>query len=185
VKGIIFNLLEEFVDETLGDAAYEEILETCDLETTDPFVGPGSYPDEDLLALVGKTVERQGTGMPDGLRAFGRFCIPQLALRFPAFLAPHTSAKSFLLSVDDLHTLEVRKLLDDARPPRFDYADPAPDRLVMRYSSSRRLCHLVEGLIEGVAQHFGDPITYRQSSCMERGDGACEFELTFPPREHA
>ena len=62
MKGIIFNLPEEFVVETFGVDAYEEILAASELRTTDPVVGPGTYPDEDLLALVGKTVERLGTG---------------------------------------------------------------------------------------------------------------------------
>jgi hypothetical protein len=184
MKGIIFTLLEEFIVETLGDEACEAIL-AGPLLTTDPFVGPGSYPDEDLLTLLGRTVERSGRSLPDTLRAWGRFCIPRLASRFPAFFSVCAGPKAFLLTVSDLHALEVRKLFDDATPPRFEYADPAPDRLVMRYSSRRRLCHLVEGLIDGVADHFAVSIQQRQLRCMDEGAGACEFELVFPAERAA
>jgi hypothetical protein len=87
-KGIIFNLFEEFVVSVAGEDVYEEILGTCGLRTTEPFVGPGSYPDKDLLALVAKTVEKLELSPVDAIRAFGRFCIPALARRFPAFMAP-------------------------------------------------------------------------------------------------
>ena len=183
MKGIIFNLLEDFIVEKAGEDGFEEILAAAGLRTTEPFVGPGSYPDEDLTALVAKAVERLGVPTDEALRAFGRFCIPPLARRFPGFVAPHTHPKAFLLTVDAFHTTEVNKLFEGARSPRFIYESPAPDRLVMRYQSDRRLCALVEGLLDGVATHYGVPIAREQTSCMLHGDAACVFDLSFPPRE--
>ena len=183
MKGIIFNLFEDFMVETFGDEAYEEIFASAGLQTTEPFVGPGSYPDEDLLALVGKVVERLGIPADEALRAFGRFCIPPLARRFPVFLAAHSHPKDFLLTVDTFHSMEVNKLFEGSQCPRFHYESPAPDRLVMRYGSARRLCALVEGLLDGVATHYGIPIAHVQTACMLRGDPACVFDLSFPPQE--
>jgi hypothetical protein len=185
MKGIIFNLLEEFVVETHGVERYEEILAGTALRTTEPFVGPGSYPDEDLMALVGTTVSHLGIDRNAALRAFGRFCIPRLAQRFPAFMAAHQHPKAFLLTVTKLHDLEVRKLYPDATPPRFGYESPGDDRLVMRYLSPRKLCALVAGLIEGVADHYGAPIGQEQVRCMEAGADCCEFQLTFAASEGA
>jgi len=180
MKGIIFNLLEKFIVEKLGDDRYEEIMEGCELETREPFVGPGSYPDGDLFALAGKAAEAIGAPLPDTLRAFGRFCIPELAGRFPAFFKPHDNPKSFLKTVDDIHYLEVVKLYEDAEPPHFEYEDPAPGRLVMRYRSRRRLCRLMEGLIEGVGDYYKTTIRYKQTACMlDGGADECVFELEF------
>jgi hypothetical protein len=179
MKGIIFNLLEEFVIETQGIEIYEEILAATPLRTTDPFVGPGSYPDADLMALVKTTVARLGLDQNDVLHAFGRFCIPKLAQRFPALMAPYQHPKAFLLTVTKLHELEVRKLYPDATPPRFAYESPAENRLVMRYLSPRQLCALVAGLIDGVADHYGVPIGQEQTRCMASGADCCEFQLTF------
>jgi len=183
MKGIIFNLFEDFVINSLGVDAWEEILASAGLKTTEPFVGPGSYPDEDLLALVATTVKQMGVSNEEALRAFGRFCIPPLARRFPGFMTPHTHPKDFLLTVDAFHSTEVNKLFDGARCPRFHYETPAPDRLVMRYESERRMCALVEGLLDGVAIHYGVPIRHVQTSCMQHGDPACVFDLTFGSRE--
>jgi hypothetical protein len=185
MKGIIFNLLEEFVVETQGIEVYEEILASTSLRTAEPFVGPGSYPDEDLMALVAATIARLGIDQDSALRAFGRFCIPKLAQRFPALMAPYRHPKAFLLTVTKLHDLEMRKLYPDATPPRFAYESPAEDRLVMRYLSPRKLCALVTGLIDGVAEYYGVPIGQEQACCMASGADCCEFRLTFATPEPA
>lgn len=181
MKGIIFNLLEDFLKESLGEERFEDLIEGCSLKTREPFVGPGSYPDEDLLAIVDRAVEVTGRPKPETLRAFGRFCIGRLAQKYPPFFNRHHDAKTFLKTLSALHSLEVKKLYADAKPPEFSMEDPSPDRLIMRYISERKLCPLVEGLIEGVAKHYRSPIRYRQSQCMLEGGPSCEFELAFEP----
>jgi predicted hydrocarbon binding protein len=181
MKGIIFNLLEDFLTENLGEEKFEELIEGCSLKTREPFVGPGSYPDEDLLAIVDRAVEVMGMTKPEALRAFGKFCIGKLAEKYPPFFGRHDDAKSFLKTLNAMHCLEVKKLYADAKPPEFVMEDPSPDRLVMRYLSERKLCPLVEGLIEGVAAHYGAPVRHRQRQCMLAGAPFCEYELEFAP----
>lgn len=181
MKGIIFNLLEQFITETAGEEIYQTILDRCSLQTREPFVGPGTYPDEDLTALVKSTVTVLGISPPEALRRFGKFAFPKLAEHFPDFVSPHRHPKEFLKTVDSIIHVEVRKLYENAKVPSFLYRDPAPDRLVIEYRSDRRLCHFMEGLIEGVADHFRSPVGYRQTRCMLRGDEVCEFDLCFEP----
>jgi predicted hydrocarbon binding protein len=181
MKGIIFNLLEDFLKESLGEEKLEELIESCSLKTREPFVGPGSYPDEDLLAIVDRAVEVTGMTKPEALRAFGKFCIGRLAQKYPPFFDKHDTAKAFLKTLNALHSLEVKKLYADAKPPEFVMEDPSPDRLIMRYTSEKKLCWLMEGLIEGVAEHYRSPIRSRQRQCMLEGGPSCEFELEFAP----
>lgn len=181
MKGIIFSLFEQFITETFGDETYEEILTACPLKTKEPFIGPGSYPDEDLFSLVSRAVEISGMALPDALRAFGRFCVPKLADKFPDLVKPYSSPKELLMKVDSIIHVEVKKLYKDAETPEFIYEDPAPDRLIMQYKSGRKLCYFMEGLIDGVADVFRSPITHRQRHCMLEGGELCEFELTFEP----
>jgi hypothetical protein len=179
MKGIIFNLLEDFAVETLGEDRYHEILSECSLKTQEPFVAPGTYPDEDLLLIVGKTVEKSKIPLPDLLRTFGRWCFPKLGSRYPIFLTAHTHPKPFLKTVDSVIHVEVKKLYRDAETPQFRYRDPAPDRLIIEYISRRKLCKLMEGLLEGVGDYFKSPVQYRQTRCaLEMGD-VCEFDVSF------
>jgi hypothetical protein len=118
VKGIIFNLLEEFITAELGPERLEEIEGSTALQTTDPFVGPGSYPDADLVALVGAAGVRLGTETSAVLEAFGRFCVPALAARFPALLAPHPTPKALFLAINELHRSRCGSSTRTQRPLR-------------------------------------------------------------------
>jgi predicted hydrocarbon binding protein len=51
----------------------------------------------------------------------------------------------------------------------------------MGYGSPRKLCAFAEGLIEGAAAHFEEPVTISQSRCMIRGDERCDLVITFRP----
>jgi hypothetical protein len=179
MKGIVFNLFEEFVSGNWDEESYDALLETCPLRTQEPFVGPDTYPDDDLTALVVGAAKQFGMCPTDVLRSFGRSAFPRLADKYPVFLEGHDSAKSFLMSVHDVIHVEVRKLHSDAITPSFRYEDPAPDQLTIEYSSPRKLCFLMEGFLEGVAGQFDVKIDYQQRRCMHEGADNCEFLLRF------
>ncbi|MEZ4217316.1 MAG: heme NO-binding domain-containing protein [Myxococcota bacterium] len=178
MKGIIFNAFEQFVIDSWGEDFLDDVLDRCSLQTQEPFVGPGTYPDEDLLEIVAHTVKALDVPLPQALRAFGRYAFPALASAFPVCVRPHAGARSFLRSVDDVIHVEVRKLHPDASTPAFRYRDDG-DALVIEYHSQRSLCHLMEGLIDGVADHFGESIAQRQTRCTADGAPHCEFRLEF------
>jgi hypothetical protein len=182
MKGIIFNQLEAMVTQALGPDAWDELLAQSQLRTKEGyFVGPKNYPDEDLVALVATASRVTGKPVDELATAFGRFLLPALASAYPMFLRPGMTAKSFLLSVDRMIHVEVRKLHPDAALPSIRYEDPAPDRLVMIYQSRRQLCALAVGLIDGVGRHFRERIEQGHPACMKRGDEACRIECAFQP----
>jgi len=186
MKGIIFCLLEKMIVARGGAEAWERMVRETPLRTAGgAFVRPGLYPDEDLYALfaTGSVVTGQPVG--DLYRAFGRATFVEHAGAYPDSLPPGITAKRFLMSVDRIMRMEVHKLQPGANLPYFEYEDPAPDRLVMIYSSPRGLCELVAGLIEGAADHLGEPITQVQTLCRHAGDPHCRFELSFTARTDA
>lgn len=180
MKGIIFNQLENMVTETLGIETWDALLEGTTLKTAGGmFIGPNTYPDEDLFALVGTASKMTGTPATDLVRTFGRYLFPKLAAGYPMFLREGMTAKSFLMSVDRVIHVEVRKLDAAAGLPTIQYEDPAPDRLVLLYRSPRGLCALAEGLIEGVGVHFSETIQTHQPECTHNGAACCRIECTF------
>ncbi len=190
MKGVIFRLFEEFVTSNWGDEFFEDVLASTKLVTQEPFVGPGTYPDEDLLALLDNAVTRLGVSPAEALTGFGRFAFPRLAASFPVFVQGHVHPKSFLQSVDSVIHVEVRKLYPEAVTPRVLIQDTGPDQAILRYESPRKLCALLCGLLEGVGDHFGTPLQFSQSRCALRGDPFCEFAIQFgmrgaPPHERS
>lgn len=180
VKGVVFNLLEEFVTEQWGEDAYEEILNRCPLKNGAVFVGPETYPDADLAVIVTEACRQLGVAPDSALRAFGRFMFPRLAGKFPVFVKDHTHPRAFLKTIHQVIHVEVRKLMRDADPPDIRWSEPNDRDLVLTYSSRRGMCALMEGLLEGTADYFKTPIGITHTRCTRHGSPSCEFVLTFP-----
>lgn len=179
MKGILFDLLERFLASRAGEEEARRIVAQRLPGRKEPWVAAETYPDEDLAPLLDGAVERLGGSRADLLREFGKFAFPKLAELFPAYVVRYPHPKQFLLALDSIIHVEVGKRYEGAQPPSFVCTDPAALRLVMEYRSERRLCHLVEGLIEGVAAIYSSPIKCKQTRCVLDGDEVCEFDLRF------
>jgi len=175
VKGVVFNLLEEFVRRAHGEDAWDALLERARL--TGAYTSLGNYADEDLGALIAAAA--QILKQPPGavVRSFGREALPMLAEKYPGFFTPFASTRPFLLALNDIIHPEVNKLYRGADTPDFDFDASSDDVLVMSYSSRRRLCEFALGLIEGAAAHYGEDVAIDQRRCMHRGDARCDFHI--------
>lgn len=185
MKGIVFNLLERFIVERAGADAYEAILDQCALETKEPFVGPGTYPDRDLVQIATKAAQALGIPLPVAVRAFGHYCLPKLMAMIPPTAGRYDTSKALLIALDSVVHVEVRKLLKGSAPPRFQAIDTGPNTLTLEYRSSRQLCAFLEGLLAGVGDHFGEVVTFTHERCLLRGDDACVLGLTFAAKDAA
>ncbi|MEL7155951.1 MAG: heme NO-binding domain-containing protein, partial [Actinomycetota bacterium] len=163
MKGSVFKLLEDFVDTNHGEDAFYDLVAACDLETTEPFVGPGNYPPGDLLALVGAASSTYDVPVDDLLRAFGRHAFPLLAGSVPILLEGLDTPEAFLTSLETVIHTEVRKLDADASPAQFTVT--AVDGGVrMRYESPFGLFALVEGFLDGVGDWYQSPVRHQRES---------------------
>lgn len=179
MKGVIFKAFEDFVTTNWGDEVYEQLLDNTQLTTDEPFVGPGTYPDADLLALVSTAIAKLGVPLEDALRAFGKHAFPLLAAGAKDLVDAHAHPKPFLAVVDSIIHMEVRKLYPDAETPRVLIEDVGPDKAVLRYESARGLCAVLVGLVEGAGDYFDSPVALSETKCTHRGDAHCEFDLEF------
>jgi hypothetical protein len=171
MKGIIFQLLEQVVDEEYGEDTWETVLDRTGLDGA--YTSLASYPDEDFSRLVDAASFALHESPQSIVRWFGRKAFPRLAAKYPHFMTPHRTTIPFLLTLNDIIHPEVRKIYPDADVPEFDFVTPDDRTLVIGYTSQRRLCALAEGFIEGAAAHYGDLVTIRQEACMNQGDPRC------------
>lgn len=177
MKGIVFNLLNEMVEEEFGLAAWEQILD--DAQSKGIFVATETYHDNELLSLVASAEKVSGISANELVRSFGAYMIPKFAQQYPGFFERHNDVKEFLLTVDQIIHVEVRKLYPDAGLPEFTYQDFNDRDLTMLYRSPRKLCTLAEGLIDGAAKHFDQTYTMQHDVCMHRGSDHCELNMRF------
>ncbi len=182
MKGIVFNLLESFVCEGWGEDVYEEILDRCPLHTQEPFVGPGTYPDADLVSIASATAKHLGLSLPDALRAFGAYCLPHLVGSVPDLVGDMDTPEKLLLAVDGVIHVEVRKLFPKAHPPQFAVRINPDRTLHLEYRSERKLCAFLEGLFDGLGDHFDRDIRAEKHACMHDGSDHCAYTLQVSAR---
>jgi hypothetical protein len=176
VKGIVYNLLEECVSREYGEDTWDDLLGSAGVDGV--YTSLGSYPDEDLFALVAAASNGLGEPADSIIRWFGRSAMPLLAGRYPRFFEPHADTRAFVLTLNGIIHPEVRKLYPGADVPVFSFDSSSDDVLVMGYQSNRKLCAFAEGLLEGAAVHYGEEITIEQPRCMLRGDERCVLEIS-------
>ena len=179
MKGVIFNLFEEYVAAGYGDVFLEDLYVEASLpDDVPPFIGPLSYPDDIFFDMVVYTAKKKNLNPEKLYFAFGRFSIPLLAKRFPIFFTESSSTMELMEKINDIHHLEVKKLYPDAELPHFKIEPGDDDSMTVHYSSHRHLCSLAKGLIAGVADHFGESVHTEEKSCMNDGDATCIFKIS-------
>ena len=177
MKGVVFNLLEEVVRRSYGEDTWDALLEAAGLQGS--YTSLGSYEDEEMRKLVAASSTAFAMSGGDVLRWFGRKAMPILAERYPAFFAPHATARTFALSVNRLIHPEVRKIYPGADVPTFQFQDAADGALLMHYRSARKLCALAEGFIQGAAAYYAETVAFEHLACMHDGHPQCSFRIAF------
>jgi hypothetical protein len=175
MHGLIFTTFRDFVTTQYGPGIAKSVHEGQPVH-----VLTEAYADEDFLALVTRACEVTGMEASDLVREFGVFAggttFPRL---YPAFFAVAGSARPFLLTVEDLIHELVRATIPRATPPQLRVAPLGDDGVQITYSSPRKLCDLLRGLVEGTARHYGEKVEIAETACMRDGAPACLFEVRF------
>ena len=50
--------------------------------------------------------------------------------------------------------------------------------MLVKYTSQRKLCAVAKGIAQGVANHYGEPLTITKSQCMNEGGLARDIHIT-------
>lgn len=157
MKGIIFNVAEKAVTELLGAEAWEDLLE--DAGVNGDYTALGTYPDEELIALVVAAAEKTGHDAAEVQRLVGRRALPHLAASVDEFVDRDVHVFEFLSSIHTIIHVEVKKLDPNSRPPVLEPNQVSDEELQLTYRSERGLSPLAEGLILGAGDLFSTPVT--------------------------
>ena len=177
MKGVLFNVVEEVVDDTLPEGAWDRAIDAAGVRGA--YTSLGNYPDEQLVQIVGSLSDQSGLPVPDVLRHAGRHGFAHLIQRHPELVADIDDLPTLLAQLDAVIHPEVLKLYPEATPPMFSVESSDDHGMTMRYTSPRQMCFLAEGLIAGAAEHFDIPTTVAQSECVHDGDDSCVIEVRY------
>ena len=172
MHGLIFASLRDFSSRRLDEERAAELWSGRAYETT------AAYPDEEFRERLHAVGAALGLGEDDLLRAFGAYAAgTTFAGLFPDYFDESGGTLSFLLGVEHkIHDL-VRATIRGAAPPNLHVRPLGDEGVLVSYTSDRRLCCLLEGLIRGTAAHYHDAVELEELQCMQRGDAGCVWSV--------
>ncbi|MGR8940818.1 MAG: FAD-dependent oxidoreductase [Gammaproteobacteria bacterium] len=176
MHGMVFGELKKFVDKKLGGDTWRTALLKAGLGSR-VYVPIKVYPDTEILALISTLSGLTGMESPQILKEFGTFISADLLLLFRRQIQKNWTVMDLFEQIEDTIHNVVRLRNPGAKPPQLRVKRLSPENIVIHYTSSRRMCALGIGLIKGIADQFGDPITVSESSCMLHGDPACTIQI--------
>jgi Haem-NO-binding len=162
MKGVVFTEFLDMVEGHFSVHMVDDIIEDCDLASGGAYTAVGTYPHEEMVALMISLSKRSGQTVPDLLRFYGQYLFGRFYANYPAFFVGIQDTLSFLAGIEDIIHAEVLKLYPDAELPRFEIEHIDKDKLILLYDSRRHFEDLAEGLILGCISHFGEEIQLRR-----------------------
>lgn len=180
MHGVLFAELKKYVVARLGGKAWNDLLAAAGLPDR-VFFPNQIYPDEELVALV--TTASRLTNQPAAaiLEDFGDFIAEDLLSMYKAQIDPTWKALDLIEHTEQLIHRAVRVKLPGAKPPELVARREGPDRLVLVYSSPRKLCGVAKGLAKGVGRHYGEPVEVSELRCMHQGAPSCDIVIQTGP----
>lgn len=172
MHGLIFASLRDYTSRELGQN------ETARVWADRTYDTEKAYGDEEFgerLEAVGDALGRSQDGLQ---REFGTFAAgTTFATLFPDYFVESRDTLTFLLGVEEkIHEL-VRATIPGAQPPNLHVRPFGSTGVLVSYTSDRRLCSLLEGLVQGTASHYGDEVELEELQCMHRGDPGCVWSV--------
>src|SRR5262249_41872922 len=132
------------------------------------------------LALPERACERTSLPRDEILFEFGVFTAATTFARLYSVLFKLSpTARAFLLTVETPIHDTVRVALPDARPPELKVTDLGDEGLQILYTSPRRICAMLRGLVEGTGRIYEEALVVEEPECMHRGDPACRVLVRF------
>jgi hypothetical protein len=172
LHGLIFASLRDYTVQRLGEEHVRDIWSDRIFELTE------AYDDEWFAAQLERLAVATGEPLDEVQRAFGSFAAQETFLRlFPDYYEANEDAFAFLLGIEEKIHEVVRATIVGANPPRLHVQQLSDLGVLISYTSDRKLCRLLEGLVRGMAAYYGDDVVMEEIQCTRRGDAGCVFTV--------
>jgi len=168
MHGVVFGELQRFVSDAHGTAGWAALLDKAGLGSK-VYLAVEEYPDTEIGALVKAAAEMTGRAPAEILESFGEFIVPSLLKMYGHLLKPNWKTLDVINHTEGtVHTV-VRVKNPGAKPPLLKTRPEGKDTVVLIYHSPRRMCSLAIGIGRGLARHFHENVTIRETECMHKG----------------
>lgn len=168
MKGLVFTEFFRHVEATHGADTLDAVIDAAGLSHDGIYTSGGTYPFDEMVALVSGLCRVSGAPMPQVLEAFGEHCFAQWVHYAPAFFADKPLFDIYR-DIDHFHEVEVRKLYPDAELPTFRMESRDARHMTIGYYSCKPLADLAIGVMKGAARYRGRSVAISAVSAVHEG----------------
>jgi predicted hydrocarbon binding protein len=179
MQGSIYTAFSDMIIEKMGMEQWNELLDKTAPESKGFYTSGEQYADSELINMVVLLSQKTGVPVEALVETFGQYLFHVLYKRSPVDVSNIDNLRDFLLAIDGVIHVEVKRVHPQAYLPKFEYEDGEDNALIMYYSSKRKLCHASIGLIRGAAEHFSQEIEIDHPECMHTGAERCKLVVDF------
>jgi predicted hydrocarbon binding protein len=176
MHGLVFFLLQRFVENSFGPDSWPQLFEEAGLPSK-RYSPASSQPDEELMQLVMAASRIAQRPASDVLVSFGQFIAPELLALQAEQINKEWKTLDVIVNTEKVMHKLVRANNPGAEPPVLRAQFVADNEVQLVYASARKLCSLAKGIVRGLAQHFRENIVIEEEACMCDGDPFCCFHF--------
>ncbi|MDA3928166.1 MAG: heme NO-binding domain-containing protein [Prolixibacteraceae bacterium] len=156
MKGIIFKVLLEMVEDKFGYEMVDTIIEESKLPNDGAYTTVGTYPHTEIVTLVSNLSKHSNIEVAKLLEVFGEHAFSIFAEAYKQMFEGQNNAFKFLSSVEGTIHVEVLKLYPEAQLPTLVTSSMNNNKMVLIYKSTRAMSDFAKGLIVGCLKHFNE-----------------------------
>lgn len=178
MHGIIFLAFEDFLTSRLGGDAWGQALAKAGQDNSE-FSPEQLYPDDHAMALFAAGAEMMHLSKNAMLFSFGNHLAPGLVEmgRSTGIVAEHWKTMDILEHLNsEIHSsfasFQGASQVPDIRTYRLKHNEVA-----IAYVSKRRLCPLLKGILQGMAEIFHEPVVFKEPVCMLNHGPLCRLSV--------
>lgn len=155
MKGIILSEFVEYIEQQLGEATAQKIIDSSGVKSEGAYSRVGMYDYQELTALLNQAVIETKTEADVLLEGFSNHLFVMFKRDYSVFFEGVESAAQMLTQIDNHIHVEVKKLYPDAELPSFDYVREGTT-MTLNYTSPRPLASVARSLLGACLKYFGD-----------------------------
>ena len=173
MHGIVHAELKRFIETKHGRDAWSKIAQQTGLGNK-IYMPTGTYPDQEVLAIVKAASELTRTPAAAILEDFGEFIVPTLMNMYKTLIKPEWGTMELLLNTEETIHRVVRIKNPGAQPPLLKFEKTGPNTLKFHYDSARQMSAVAKGIMKGVAAHYRNTLSIQEK---KNADGSIDMSI--------
>jgi hypothetical protein len=176
--GSVFVRFQMYMEDCHGRQSWKELLQEADLPTDKVYRSVRFYPDSEFDHLLAFALKKTGLDREVFLRQLGYHCGAYIIETYKMMVLPRWRTLDVVEKVGAKIYRSIQFVDINAPKSIFECERLSPEELVLRYDSPRKMCQYILGIIDAVAEHFGEKVIDFHEQCMNTDAQALECTIT-------